>query len=95
MDWLQSSKCEFSVMGYEDEMEDFHDEEEFNKKQLEQLKKEILDEAKKVVENYVDNPSDISGSTVNIHQNSPFLDEDDKGEPAFSGSRWTKVIKSQ
>ena len=80
-------------MGYEDEMEDFYDEEEFNKKQLEQLKKEILDEAKKVVENYVDNPSDISGSTVNIHQNSPFLDEDDKGEPAFSGSRWTKVIK--
>ena len=82
-------------MGYEDEMEDFYDEEEFNKKQLEQLKKEILDEAKKVVENYVDNPSDISGSVVNIHENSPFLDEDDNGEPAFSGSRWTKVIKSQ
>ena len=82
-------------MGYEDDMEDYHDEKEFNKKQLEQLKKEILDEAKKVVENYVDNPSDISGSTVNIHQNSPFLDEDDKGEPAFSGSRWTKVIRSK
>ena len=65
------------------------------KKELEKLKNEIIDEAKKVVENYVDNPSDISGSTVNIHQNSPFLDEDDKGEPAFSGSRWTKVIKSQ
>ena len=80
-------------MGYEDEMEDFYDEEEFNKKQLEQLKKEILDEAKKVVENYVDNPSDISGSTVNIHENSPFLDEDEKGEPAFSGSRWKHIIK--
>ena len=75
------------------EMDDFHDEEEFNKKELERLKKEILDEAKKVVENYVDNPSEISGSTINIHQNSPFLDEDDKGEPAFSGSRWTKIIK--
>ena len=80
-------------MGYEDDMEDYHDEKEFNKKQLEQLKKEILDEAKKVVENYVDNPSDISGSTVNIHENSPFLDEDEKGEPTFSGSRWKHVIK--
>ena len=75
------------------EMDDFHDEREFNEKELERLKKEILDEAKKVVENYVDNPSDISGSVVNIHQNSPFLDEDDKGEPAFSGSRWKHVIK--
>tara|TARA_B100001094_G_scaffold79749_1_gene76003 strand:- start:15 stop:263 length:249 start_codon:yes stop_codon:yes gene_type:complete len=82
-------------MGYEDEMEDFYDEEEFNKKKLEQLKKEILDEAKKVVENYVDNPSDISGSVVNIHENSPFLDADKNGEPAFSGSRWTKLIKSK
>jgi len=82
-------------MGYEDEMEDFYDEEEFNKKKLEQLKKEILDEAKKVVENYVDNPSEISGSTVNIHENSPFLEENDKGEPAFSGSRWRHVIKNK
>ena len=82
-------------MGYEDEMEDFHDEKEFNKKQLEQLKKEILNEAKKVVENYVDNPSELSGSTINIHQNSPFLDSDENDEPRFSGSRWTKVIKSQ
>ena len=77
------------------EMDDFHDEEEFNRKELERLKKEILEEAKKVVDNYVDNPSDISGSVISIHQNSPFLDEDDEGEPQFSGSRWTRVIKSQ
>ena len=77
------------------EMDDFHDEEEFNRKELEKLKKEILEEAKKVVNDYVDNPSDISGSTVNIHQNSPFLDSNEEGEPLFSGSRWTKVIKSQ
>ena len=77
------------------EMDDFHDEEEFNRKELERLKKEILDEAKKVVENYVDKPSEISGSTINIHQNSPYLDSDEDGEPRFSGSRWTKVIKSQ
>ena len=76
-------------MGYDMEMEEYHEE----KEELEKLKKEILEEAKKVVENYVDNPSDISGSVVNIHQNSPFLDEDEKGEPQFSGSRWTKVIK--
>ena len=65
------------------------------REELEKLQNEIIDEAKKVVENYVDNPSNISGSVVNIHQNSPFLDENEEGEPAFSGSRWTKVIKSQ
>ena len=80
-------------MGYEDDMDDYYEEKEFQQKELEKLKKEILDEAKKVVEDYVDNPSDISGSVVNIHQNSPFLDEDENGEPAFSGSRWTKIIK--
>ena len=63
------------------------------REELEKLQKEIIDEAKKVVDNYVDNPSEISGSAINIHQNSPFLDEDDKGEPAFSGSRWKYVIK--
>ena len=63
--------------------------------ELEKLQNEIIDEAKKVVENYVDNPSDISGSVVNIHQNSPFLDSDDEGEPLFSGSRWAKVIRSK
>ena len=82
-------------MGYDMEMDDFHDEEEFNKKELERLKKEILEEAKKVVEDYVDNPSEISGSVVNIHQNSPFLDEDEEGEPMFSGSRWKRVIKNK
>ncbi len=75
------------------EMDDFHDEKEFNEKELERLKKEILDEAKKVVDNYVDNPSDISGSVVNIHENSPFLDANEDDEPIHSGSRWTKLIK--
>ena len=77
------------------EMDDFHDEEEFNRKELEKLKKEILEEAKKVVEDYVDNPSDISGSVINIHQNSPYLEADENDEPLHSGSRWTKVIKSR
>ena len=65
------------------------------REELEKLQKEIIDEAKKVVDNYVDNPSEISGSVVNIHINSPFLDEDEKGEPAFSGSRWRHVIKNK
>ena len=64
------------------------------KKELKKIKNEILDEAKKVVEDYVDNPSDISGSTVNIHHNSPYLDTDENDKPRFSGSRWTKVLKS-
>tara|TARA_R100000234_G_C4829506_1_gene106322 strand:+ start:45 stop:299 length:255 start_codon:yes stop_codon:yes gene_type:complete len=82
-------------MGYDMEMEDYHEDRELDEKELEKLKKEILEEAKKVVKNYVDNPSDISGSLVNIHENSPFLDENEKGEPAFSGSRWKRVIKNK
>ena len=77
------------------EMDDFHDEKDFIEKEFKRLKKEILDEAKKVVDNYVDNPSDISGSVVNIHQNSPYLEADENDEPLHSGSRWTKVIKSR
>ena len=65
------------------------------KEELEKLQKEIVDEAKKVVEDYVDNPSEISGSTVSIHQNSPFLDTDENNEPQFSGSRWKHIIKSK
>jgi len=64
------------------------------KEELEKLQKEIIDEAKKVVDNYVDNPSEISGSTINIHQNSPFLDADENNEPRHSGSRWTKLMKT-
>ena len=77
------------------EMEEYHEEKEAFEKELEELKKEIMEEAKKVVDNYVDNPSEISGSVVNIHENSPFLDENEAGEPAFSGSRWRKVIKNK
>jgi len=65
------------------------------REELEKLQKEIIDEAKKVVEDYVDNPSDISGSVVNIHQNSPYLEADENDEPAFSGSRWKHIIKSR
>ena len=82
-------------MGYDMEMEEYHEEKEALEKELEELKKEIMEEAKKVVDNYVENPSEESGSTINIHQNSPFLDSDEDGEPRFSGSRWTKVIRTK
>ena len=82
-------------MGYDMEMEEYHEEKEALEKELEELKKEIMEEAKKVVDNYVENPSEESGSTINIHQNSPFLDSDEDGEPLFSGSRWTKVIRTK
>ena len=81
-------------MGYDIEMEEYHEDKEAFEKELEQLKKEIMKEAKKVVDNYVDNPSDISGSVINIHENSPFLDDDENGEPQFSGSRWRYIIKN-
>ena len=80
-------------MGYEIEMEEYHEDKEAFEKELEKLKKEIMNEAKKVVDNYIDNPSEISGSTINIHQNSPYLDSDENNEPEFSGSRWKHVIK--
>ncbi len=64
------------------------------KEELQKLADEVLKEAELVVKDYEDNPSDISGSMVNIHENSPFLDADDNAEPVFSGSRWAKVIKN-
>tara|TARA_R100001377_G_C3172293_1_gene103526 strand:- start:45 stop:350 length:306 start_codon:yes stop_codon:yes gene_type:complete len=81
-------------MGYEIDMQEYHDDKQIREKELEKLKKEILDEAKKVVEDYVGNPSEISGSTINIHHNSPVLDTElNSDEPLYSGSRWTKVFK--
>ena len=64
------------------------------KEELQKLADEVLKEAKLVKEDYENNPSDISGSMINIHENSPFLDADDNAEPVFSGSRWTRVIKN-
>ena len=40
-----------------------------------------------VVEDYELNPSEISGSVVEINENSPFLDEE------FKGDGWKKVIR--
>tara|TARA_B100000287_G_scaffold425348_1_gene471502 strand:+ start:493 stop:702 length:210 start_codon:yes stop_codon:yes gene_type:complete len=56
------------------EMFEFDDElSDTDKKELEKLLKEITKEAKKVVKDYAKNPSDMSGSLVTVHQNSPVL----------------------
>ena len=33
----------------------------------------MIEDAKKVVKDYKDNPSDMSGSVTQIHENSPYL----------------------
>ena len=45
------------------------------RKEIEGLIKEITDEAKKVVDDYVENPtpSEMRGSITQVHQNSPLL----------------------
>ena len=68
-----------------------------NKKQKEELQSlidEITFEAKELRIDYEKNKTDISGSVVHIHENSPYLDSDENGEPIFSGSRWTKVLRN-
>ena len=46
------------------------------KKEIERLIKEITEHAKAVVEEYTKNPSEMSGSLIQIHHNSPVLDKD-------------------
>ena len=80
----------------EEMFDDFDDDKLLNKKQREELQSlvnSITEEAKKVVTDYETNETDMSGSVVNIHENSPFLDSNEDDEPLYSGSRWTKVIK--
>ena len=49
-------------------------------KQKEELKKladEVLKEAELVIKDYESNPSELSGSVIEIHEDSPFLKDDD------------------
>jgi len=50
------------------------------REELDKVIQEITKEAKKVVEDYTKNPSDISGSVVQVHNDSPFLDENVRGD---------------
>ena len=79
-------------------IDDMKEEKLLTKKQREELQSlidEITKEAKKVYDDYQTNESDISGSVVHVHENSPYLDTEPGGdEPLYSGSRWTKLLKS-
>ena len=61
------------------EMEEYHDDERAKEALDEELKKiidEITQDAKLVVEDYLKNPSVMSGSAeIHIHEDSPWLDE--------------------
>jgi len=60
--------------------------EDKTKKELEDIIKEITKEAKSVVKDYADNPSEISGSTISIHDTSPYLEE------RWTGESWKKIV---
>ena len=58
------------------------------KKELDKIMSEMTELAKTVVKEFEQNPADISGSMVYIHEDSPYVDENypDKG--------WNRVIKN-
>tara|TARA_R100000995_G_C3427572_1_gene96953 strand:- start:87 stop:326 length:240 start_codon:yes stop_codon:yes gene_type:complete len=63
--------------------------------ELEKLIKEITDEAKQVVDDYTQNPSEISGSIIQIHEDSPLLEEEEDSQttsyedaPTKDRKRW-------
>ena len=58
------------------------------KELLQRLADEIMDLATEVVTDYETNPSEISGSSVEIHEDSPFLDE------RFEDNKWKRVLRN-
>ncbi len=58
------------------------------KEKLQRLTDEIMNLSTEVVEDYEEIPSELSGSVVQINENSPFLDI------VFDGNKWKKVIKN-
>ncbi len=57
------------------------------KQELDTAWEEVMREARGVVEDYSKNPSELSGSVVHVHEDSPFVDE------GLKMSNWNKVIK--
>jgi len=55
------------------------------REELQKVLEEITKEAKRVVEDYTINPSEMSGSVIQVHEDSPFLDEKIKGDT------WKKI----
>ena len=58
-----------------------------DKKELQSLIDEVISEAKEVTEDYQKNPSDISGSQIHFHENSPYLAERDDRLLSFDGKK--------
>ena len=76
----------FSTSNYKNEMNDKF----LTKSQQEELKKlisEITDEAKNVVDDYNKNPSEMSGSITQVHENSPYLATREERLFSFDGKR--------
>ena len=64
-------------------------------KELEEIMGELTDTAKEVVDDFEKNPSKLnSGSAVQIHSESPYLDSHDDTTPLFKDDKWKKVIKN-
>ena len=60
---------------------------EKQKKELEKLISEITEEAKNVIKDYEDNPSEMSGSIVQVHENSPYVATREERLFSFDGKR--------
>ena len=58
------------------------------KEELQRLTDEIMNLSIEVVKDYEEMSSELSGSIVQINENSPFLDT------VFDGNKWKKVIKN-
>ena len=67
---------------------------EKQKKELEKLISEITNEAKNVVKDYKKNPSEMSGSVIEIHENSPYVATREERLFSFDGKR-LKVPKKK
>ena len=65
------------------------------KEELKELQKwtdEIIKEAKEVVKDYSENPSDMSGSAVHVHENSPYLATKEDRLIKFDGEKVKKDV---
>ena len=60
---------------------------EEQKEELKRLISEITNEAKNVVEDYETNPSEMSGSVVQVHENSPYVATREERLFSFDGKR--------
>ena len=62
---------------------------EEQKNELEELQRQMIEEAKKVRKDFKDNPSDENVTDISVDFDSPYLDE------AFTDDQWKKVVKPQ